>query len=581
MSKKMQVAIFICMQIIIFAGLMNVTFGAVVPFGSVQEQNINSYDAHKERQKNIQLAVTNNFTITVTTTVSPPSGHNYFFMRSAGSDTNCSGIVNADDPGSGGLPRPCAWATPNHAVSCGDAIVMQPTSWSLGTQSFGATSNCPSTTGGIDGSGGINFAVLMCGGTDLEGCAITLTSDFLDQGSDSQNNWAIEGMKINAGGHIFMVPRGCSANTHHWASINNVVSNSSQAAGMNDCGNSGTGTNTISVDYWAVVGTVAQNSAQATDCRGAIDNVAPGVHDTNSGTHIFAWGNFSFAHTAPTRCAPGGAGNEDVEALFVCDTCEVHAFTPKVVFANNIAYSAARFCMQMFYQNAGGNTTATPISVYNNTCFRNNLNENDNMNGEINLNNGPGTIPWVITLQNNIAYQPLAVSPGGTTLGFVSAFALYGAITSLTNGGTGNENIFFANNSSCRFTFCDTTNSAESNGTNANLGTNIYTNPNFNNTTDLLSNWVGVPTCTGKENVTQCMGYDATTNTLTTNTPIYDLTATCSQCSGKGYQLPSMTCVSSASFPDFPAWLKGIVYLHWNGSVVQQRAGLVKVPCGM
>ena len=51
-----------------------------------------------------------------------------------------------------------------------------------------------------------------------------------------------------------------------------------------------------------------------------------------------------------------------------------------------------------------------------------------------------------------------------------------------------------------------------------------YTTPSYTNTTDLLTNRVGVPNCTGFINTTQCMGYDAATSTLTVPSVISDLT---------------------------------------------------------
>lgn len=39
------------------------------------------------------------------------SGATTFYLRTGGSDSNCSGLVNVDDPGSGTIPRACAWQT--------------------------------------------------------------------------------------------------------------------------------------------------------------------------------------------------------------------------------------------------------------------------------------------------------------------------------------------------------------------------------------------------------------------------------------------------------------------------------------
>jgi hypothetical protein len=73
-----------------------------------------------------------------------------------------------------GLTPATAWRTAFHPVVCGDVVIVQPGTYNAGQFSrlFGVVSNCPSTTGGIDGAGGIYFAVLLCGGSDLMSCKI-------------------------------------------------------------------------------------------------------------------------------------------------------------------------------------------------------------------------------------------------------------------------------------------------------------------------------------------------------------------------------------------------------------------------
>ena len=141
----------------------------------------------------------------------------------------------------------------------------------------------------------------------------------------------------------------------------------------------------------------------------------------------------------------------------------------------------------------------------------------------------------------------------------MGAFALYANITSLANGGTGSENFYRANRSNCTLTHCDSTFSAQTAGAVGTLGTNIFVNPAFTNTTDLLANQIGAPNCAGFTNTTACMGWDAPTSTLTAPSVISDLVPTASGTAGKGYQKPSTTCAANA---DFPAWLKGIVHLQ-------------------
>jgi hypothetical protein len=73
------------------------------------------------------------------------------------------------------------------------------------------------------------------------------------------------------------------------------------------------------------------------------------------------------------------------------------------------------------------------------------------------------------------------------------------------------------------------------------------------------------------------MGWNYSSQAATSLTPISDLTATSVHSGGKGYRPPG----PCAPDPNFPMWLKGIVYLHWNGTSLTENAGLVNGPCGM
>ena len=65
-----------------------------------------------------------------------------YYMSPTGSDSN------------NGLTAATAWATPNHAVNCGDVIIAAPGTYNGNFSSWGKVSSCPSTSGGIDGTGG-------------------------------------------------------------------------------------------------------------------------------------------------------------------------------------------------------------------------------------------------------------------------------------------------------------------------------------------------------------------------------------------------------------------------------------------
>ncbi|HVX56455.1 MAG TPA: hypothetical protein VHA37_01875 [Candidatus Saccharimonadales bacterium] len=507
------------------------------------------------------LAATNSYTVTVTTTFTPL---HLYYMAASGCD-NANAGTSAASP----------WCQPDNdghvSLVCGDVIIAAAGTYTDIAPTH-SPSSCPSTSGGIDGTGGIQFAVVLCGGTDLEACQVSNSSGNAVELEDV-DNWAIEGFKVTNGGSNGRAfeSKNCETSgsaSHHHAFINNIAYNTAQAFGMNDCGDA----SSKSVDYWFVVGNIAQNGAQDGICLAAIDAVGPGVLDNNSGTHFYMYNNFSYAHVN-TDCRTVS----DTEA-FMLDTVDFHDVNSTFVVANNIGYDSDRMGLQLYWQDYSSDTPT--VKVYNNTFFQNNTHTGgENLDGEININNNGGSpaLPWTVIMQNNIAYQPLTSSSGG---GNVTAFALYGAANSFTNGGSGSENFFKASNTSCIADFCDTGYNAEvfSPGTSAMLGTNTYTNPAFTNTSDLLANQIGVPNCSGFENVTQCMGYDAVTGTLTTPSVISDLTPTASGSTSKGFQRPTMSCSSNA---DFPTALKGIVYLHWTGSIVEQRAGLANVPCGM
>ena len=46
---------------------------------------------------------------------------------------------------------------------------------------------------------------------------------------------------------------------------------------------------------------------------------------------------------------------------------------------------------------------------------------------------------------------------------------------------------------------------------------------------------------------------------------------------GIGYHPPG-PCKSD---PYFPVWLKGVVYLHWDGLGMRENSGLITKPCDM
>jgi hypothetical protein len=499
--------------------------------------------------------------------------------------------------GANGLSVANAWKTPNHAVHCGDVLLVKPGSYRTGQLSFtfGAVSNCPSMTGGIDGQGGIYFAILLCAGA-LTTCNVTAGGGVGNPaiGLGGSSYWAVEGFTIpNVTGHRGIEMRivgSCAQlfSIHHLAAINNVIYNSDQAIGVND-GGCVIGSNPPALDYIAAVGNIAQDAAQDGICLGAIDFVGTGATDgVTTAIKGYMAGNFSW-HNRNTGC---DAKYDNQGLMF--DTLDAHSSNGIWVAENNMAWDNGRYGFQLFWQCS--TTQAFTVNIANNTLYANNAGAVTQglIAGELNISSSTGScpqnpIPVTVNLSKNIALAKYATSP---TTGFANIYALVfdanGTTThwTATNGQTGTENIYKGQRSSCNVFNgggCDAGfNINWANSTNL-QGTNFFTDPLFASATDLLANWVGAPNCAGFETATQCMGWNASTKTLTTLTPISDLQASCTNCGGKGYQLPSITCAANANYP---TWLKGINYLHaLDGFVansrIQEKSGLHTKPCGM
>jgi len=519
-----------------------------------------------------------------------------YFISTTGNDAN------------DGLTPATTWATPNHPVVCGDVIIVQSGTYNAGQFSgkFGNVSNCPSTTGGIDGAGGIYFAVLLCGGPDLMSCKITGPMPFDEplvkwHGQlGNTHNWAVSGFLLaNAPNsrafEIRIVDNGCTGapgtlyTAHHIASINNVVTNTGQAFGLNDCGIA-RGQNPPAADYLAIVGTIAQNSNQDGICLAALDFVGTGASDgATSAIKGFMYGNFAWSNQVPA-CNP----TFDGEGIMF-DTMETHKANGIWTAKNNVVWNSMRYGIHFFWQCA--TTTPFTVNFLNNTVFANNAGPGVTgtaLAGEINVASNTGcqgfNVPVTVNIKNNIGKATIAQYPAmPPDTSFIYAFALGTRNQppathwpSLVLGTAGNENVWKGQQTVCvkfnRVGSCDPGNNVAIGDSLNLLGTNFYVDPAFTNETDLLTNRLGVPNCTGFKNVTACMGWDAHTGTLTVPSVISDLTANAAQAAGKGYQRPSTTCV--ASDPDYPPWLKGVVYLQVTGSTITQRSGLVTRPCG-
>ena len=502
----------------------------------------------------VAFAITTPFNITVSIGTPFTALHTYYMAA-----TGCNDGNNGTSPAT-------PWCTPNHAVVCGDVILAAPGSYTGGFMSWGTVSTCPSTTGGIDGTGGIYFATLLCGGADLEACqlgSITTT----DAMGVNASNWAVEGWKMTGGSKDgFIIETGSTTTQiHHVAAINNIGYNEQMGFQANDNGANhnipGNG-----ADYFAWVGNIAADAGRSGFGVAGINIIGLSTWDTVAGTHALAYGNFSYNLTS-TSSADGEA--------YMLDSPGAHGYAQQIVFANNIGFASRAYCLILTDHNI--NISSPTVKIHNMTCYGNlvNVNSIGTNVGEMEFNFASDQAASVITLTNNI-FQSNQATNSGTN---VYAGTIGGThLTALTDTG----NFWYGIATVCGSGTCMPTSSPYSVvyfNSNTSSGTDTYgISAAFTNVADLLANRVGTPTCTGFVTTTACMGWNANTSTLTTPSVISDLVPTATGTAGKGYQLPSTTCAANA---DYPAWLKGIVYLHWDGTSITQVHDLVTTPCGL
>jgi len=490
-----------------------------------------------------------------------PGSDPVYYLDPSGNDS-CNGTSSA--LGSSGN---CAWATPNHALNCGDVIIAKAGAYSSnGFGYWGTVSNCPSTSGGIDGTGGIWFAVVLCGST-LGTCTDDVTGTVGWAFDVTANNWAVEGWvvstTVNNDAPAGFVADGRTVPVHHIAFVNDIAYSVGIGFGGLDNGTSHDAPGASGFDYLAFVGDIAQNAEQWDGCTSEISMAGPATVTgfTYSGTHYLMYGNFAW-NTGTNGCPYD-------EENYMFDTWDAHGVTSQSVMMNNIGWSAYRMGIQLTFGNYNP-ITGLHDYILNNTVYNDNL--ANQAFGELNVQMNNDTAPYIY-LYSNIAVGtqttscPLSVGSAGTAPPLANVIA----------GATGKQNILYA-----AISTYDTSGTCYYNGYTGSSNVNYNVDPIFTNTSDLLANQTGAPNCTGFTNTTACMGWNANTNTLTTPSVISDLIPTCgANCTGAGYQKPSTTCDTSGNaYTYYPTWLKGIVYLQWTGTSITENGDLVTKPCG-
>jgi hypothetical protein len=511
--------------------------------------------------------VTNPYTITVTTTgqiVFTPL-HKYY-ISPTGSDSN------------NGLTPTTAWATPNHPVVCGDVIIAAAGNYNntqfgdVGGASFGTVSNCPSTSGGIDGTGGIYFAVLLCAGPDLMSCKVHGGAGPAVEVDKS--NWAVEGFwatqNTNADRACFgSLGQVTGVMWHHVAFINNIAS-TCDLAGF-DTGN--TGLANSGADQTAMIGGIAFNASNSLGpygvCGSAI-SVIPQDQNHDAGTHVIVSQNFLYKSTnAPgaTQCTVGGTPfpHSDGEGI-ILDTWGYN-YPSQALVKNNVMWQNGNGGFQIFPQGDGVTGDKAKYYILNNTSC---CNFTDTLAGG-------GADMWlhrVYPNPGNGGFYKIQFNIFLTTKTYIGGDTRHWAVTAIVECATGdctqyNQSVLLVDQNYIWNSFPPTTVGLGGFNTYWNpvwpWGTNTYNDPGLTNPSALPT---VLPDCTGYTSTVICMltKYNVYTNIKPTIAPL-----------NMGYQPPG-ACQSD---PLFPIWLKGVVRLQVSGSQIVMANDLMTKPCGM
>ena len=416
------------------------------------------------------------------------------------------GGSDANDGLSAGKP----WLTPKHAISCGDTILATPSasyvSSSFNSGNWGQVS-CPS---------GDNVAWLKC--STFDGCKVTSASSpgmYVDQ-----SYWGVQGWEATASGSTGEACFNAAPTYANPKSIHHVVFANDIANGCKMGGLGSFNIGTASVDYLAIVGSIAYNAAQGTDhCYSGISIYQPVQSDSLPGTHLYVGGNFAYGNIGPNDC---NNGEDDGGGGLIFDTFDgsqggfAAAYVAQAVAEDNIfvGNGAAGFSIQ---NNVAGATHA-PVYVRNNTIWGNNVDatSTDALCDELLINSAYAT-----SMTGNIVQSNVTSACSNHTVG--AFFSYQGNATDTVSG-----NFFDAVSG-------QHTGSYDSAG--FVVGTNtLGVSPGF-----ASSKVPAAPSCAGSASVPACMA-----------SLVADFAPKAAGTAGLGYRTPITACTDDSLFP---SWL--------------------------
>ncbi|HET6219215.1 MAG TPA: hypothetical protein VFE27_19480 [Acidobacteriaceae bacterium] len=433
-----------------------------------------------------------------------------YFISPNGSDSN------------NGTSTDTAWATPNHALNCGDTITAAAGTYSPADFNVGKWGTVTCIT--LD-----NVAWLQC--ATFDACKISSTTT--DGMWIDKSYWGVQGWEVTTSQNIYgaCFHAGPSGNStvHHVIFANNVA-NGCMGGGFNAYDR----TTSASVDYIVYVGNIAYNSAQGRGaCYSGFNIYQPIASDTNAGTHMYIAGNFSYNNVDGSPCSGGFTTDGEGINLDTFDFSQGGgpAYTQQAVVQNNI--SAGNGSSGILIENNKTGSKAAPVYFKYNTTYGNL--KATNRSFCVGLGEIYAEAANNVTVTNNLQVTSAATGCQGD--------AIYAASVANSNATDTYENNWLY--SAAGNNMFSSSNGAFSFGTQ-----NTGVNPAFTSTS-----LPGAPSCSDTRNVPGCLA-----------TLITDFKPTLDSAQSYGYQAPSSAQIYD---PLFPQWLCN----------VNLPAGLVTMGC--
>jgi hypothetical protein len=421
-----------------------------------------------------------------------------YYLSPTGSDSNS------------GQSSSVPWLSPNHPLNCGDVIVA-----AAGT-GYSAANFDTGKWGTVTCATENNVAWLQC--ATFDGCKIQATSTpgmWVDKSYWGVQGWEITTSASDTYGSCFIAQPNYDTpvEIHHIIFANDIANGCSQ--GGFSVGNHGS----AGVDYLAILGSIAYDSAQgSTSCASGISIFQPVQSDTLPGTHIYVAGNFSFSNLEPSQCNGGSPtdGGGIIFDSFDGSQGNISPYSSQAVAYNNIVVNNGAKGLEVNNNSAGSYHSAIWFSQ--NTSWGNLTDPNQKWLGcaEVSL----------YKATNSHIYANLISTKSATGC---SGHPIYAIAVS---AGDGNDsvinNLAYGYNGNNTFLY-------DSGSFAWGAGNQFGVSPNFKNPVV-----PGPPSCEGTSNVPNCM-----------EPVIANFVPRTTSAVGLGYHRPSSTPHHDALFPQW------------------------------